>query len=84
MLPDARARANRAVYIQPMNYAERVADHVNGAAIGDEDAPALNAYHRDPRDGLAGRWPLGEVGAKLDARESNLNYSRSSARGNCC
>jgi hypothetical protein len=21
-----------------------------------------------------GRWPLGEVGAKLDARESNLNY----------
>ena len=38
------------------------------------DAPALYAFHRDPRDGLIGRWPLGEVGAKLDARESNLNY----------
>jgi hypothetical protein len=38
------------------------------------DAPALYAFHRDPRDGLVGRWPLGEVGAKLDARESNLNY----------
>jgi hypothetical protein len=23
---------------------------------------------------LIGRWPLGEVGAKLDARESSLNY----------
>jgi hypothetical protein len=29
------------------------------------DAPALYAFHRDP---------LGEVGAKLDARESNLNH----------
>jgi hypothetical protein len=38
------------------------------------DAPPLYAFHRDPRDGLVGRWPLGEVGAKLDARESNLNY----------
>jgi hypothetical protein len=38
------------------------------------DTPALYAFHRDPRDGLIGRWPLGEVGAKLDARESNLNH----------
>ena len=38
------------------------------------DAQALYAFHRDPRDGLIGRWPLGEVGAKLDARESNLNH----------
>jgi hypothetical protein len=38
------------------------------------DGQALYAFHRDPHDGLIGRWPLGEVGAKLDARESNLNY----------
>jgi hypothetical protein len=38
------------------------------------DAHTLYAFHRDPRDGLIGRWPLGEVGAKVDARESNLNY----------
>jgi hypothetical protein len=38
------------------------------------DGRALYAFHRDPHDGLIGRWPLGEVGAKLDARESNLNY----------
>jgi hypothetical protein len=38
------------------------------------DAQALYAFHRDPRYGLIGRWPLGEVGAKLDARESNLNH----------
>jgi len=38
------------------------------------DGQALYAFHRDPRDGLIGRWPLGKVGAKLDARESNLNY----------
>ncbi|HTI74158.1 MAG TPA: hypothetical protein VL634_04125 [Mycobacterium sp.] len=37
------------------------------------DTPALYAFHRDPRDGLIGRWPLGDVGAKLDARESDLN-----------
>jgi hypothetical protein len=37
-------------------------------------AQALYAFHRDPRDGLIGRWPLGEVGAKLEDRESNLNY----------
>jgi hypothetical protein len=36
------------------------------------DEQALYAFHRDPRDGLIGRWPLGEVGAT--ARESNLNY----------
>jgi len=28
---------------------------------------ALYAFHRDPRDELIGRWPLSEVGAKLDA-----------------
>jgi hypothetical protein len=38
------------------------------------DGQALYAFHRDPHDGLIGRWPLGEVGAKLDARASNLNY----------
>jgi hypothetical protein len=27
------------------------------------DAPALHAFHRNPTDGLIGRWPLGEVGA---------------------
>jgi hypothetical protein len=38
------------------------------------DAQALYAFHRDPRDGLIGRCPLGEVGAILHARESNLNH----------
>ena len=38
------------------------------------DGPALYAFHRDPRDGLIGRWPLGDVGARLDARESDLNH----------
>jgi hypothetical protein len=38
------------------------------------DAPALYAFNRDPRDGLIGRWALGEVGARLDARESDLNH----------
>jgi hypothetical protein len=38
------------------------------------DAPALYAFHRDPVDGMIGRWPLAEVGAKLDARESDLNH----------
>ena len=38
------------------------------------DGPVLYAFHRNPRDGLIGRWPLGDVGARLDARESNLNY----------
>ena len=38
------------------------------------DTQALYAFHRDPRVGLIGQWPLGEVGAKLDARESNLNH----------
>jgi hypothetical protein len=114
MLPDARRGQNRAVYIQRMNRAGRVAGHVNSetvvaarlfqrrgtaAAIGDDgglpsgadqereapgfpsnailprkrevppavtDAPALYAFHRDPRDGRVGGWALGEVGAKLD------------------
>jgi hypothetical protein len=71
-------------------WADRVADRVTGetvpaaglfqrrgtgATIGDEGGlPALYAFHRDPRDGLIGRWPLSEVGARLDARESNLYY----------
>ena len=38
------------------------------------DGQALYAFHPDPHDGLIGRWPLGEVGAKLDACASNLNY----------
>jgi hypothetical protein len=96
-----------------MSYAERVADHIEGAnvvaaglfqrrgtaaSIGAEpgslghdpdreapgfpsntilavtDGPALYAFHRNPGDGLIGRWPLGEVGAKYDTRESNLNH----------
>ena len=28
------------------------------------DTSALYAFHRDQHDGLIGRWPLGEVGAK--------------------
>ncbi len=38
------------------------------------DAPALYAFHRNPGDGMIGRWPLGEVGAKYDTRESNVNH----------
>jgi hypothetical protein len=38
------------------------------------DAPALYAFHRNPCDGMIGRWPLGEVGAKYDTRESNVNH----------
>jgi hypothetical protein len=38
------------------------------------DGQALYAFHPDPHDDLIGRWPVGEVGAKLDARASNLNY----------
>jgi hypothetical protein len=33
MLPDARRGQTRAVYIQPMNCAERVAGHVGGEAV---------------------------------------------------
>jgi hypothetical protein len=28
------------------------------------DGQALYAFHRDPHDGLIGRWPLGEVGGQ--------------------
>jgi hypothetical protein len=38
------------------------------------DGQALYAFHPDPHDDLIGRWPVGDVGAKLDARASNLNY----------
>jgi hypothetical protein len=38
------------------------------------DATALYAFHRNPADGLIGRWPLDQVGARLDERESNWNH----------
>lgn len=37
------------------------------------DTPTLYAFFRDPRDGMIGCWPLKDVGAKLDADESDLN-----------
>jgi len=37
------------------------------------DTPTLYAFHRDPTDGLIGRWPLDHVGARLDAAGSDLN-----------
>jgi hypothetical protein len=38
------------------------------------DAGTLYAFHRDPDDGQIGRWPLEEVGARLEERESNWNF----------
>jgi len=38
------------------------------------DAGTLYAFHRDPNDGQIGRWPLEEVGARLEERESNWNF----------
>ncbi len=38
------------------------------------DAAALYAFPRDPGDGLIGRWPLADVGARLNAPESDLDH----------
>ena len=38
------------------------------------DTATLYAFHKNLRDGLIGRWPLAEVGAKLTERESNWNH----------
>ena len=38
------------------------------------DAGFLYAFHRNPKDGTIGRWPLAGVGAKLTERESNWNF----------
>ena len=38
------------------------------------DAGMLYAFHKNPKDGCIGRWPLAEVGAKLDERQSNWNH----------
>ncbi|WP_319452728.1 MULTISPECIES: hypothetical protein [unclassified Mycobacterium] len=38
------------------------------------DAGMLYAFHKNPDDGLIGRWPLAEVGARLEERESNWNH----------
>lgn len=38
------------------------------------DVGMLYAFHRNPNDGLIGRWPLAEVGAQLEERESNWNH----------
>ena len=38
------------------------------------DAGTLYAFHRDPDDGQIGRWPLEEVSARLEERESNWNF----------
>jgi hypothetical protein len=48
------------------------------------DGQTLYAFHRDPHDGLIGRWPLGAVGPNWTPASPTSTTSRSSEHGNCC